>query len=93
MLFKGNPIIGVLAAKVLNNLCDGWHKGTEFKSVVYKADQSKVFLYMQQTKDSHYAMALIILNIMNTFIVFDAYGTLFNANSAAKDAKIRLEIT
>ena len=33
--------------------CDGSHKGTEFKSLVYKADQSKkvFFCTCKQTKD------------------------------------------
>ena len=44
--------------------CDGSHKGTEFKSVVYKADQSKKFfsVHVNKQKTSHYVMALIILN-------------------------------
>ena len=33
--------------------CDGSHKGTEFKSIIYKADQSKkvFFCTCKQTKD------------------------------------------
>ena len=39
--------------------CDGSHKGTEFKSIVYKADQSKkvFFCVCKQTNDSLYVMA------------------------------------
>ena len=44
--------------------CDGSHKGTEFKSIIYKADQSKKFfsVHVNKLKISLYVMALITLN-------------------------------
>ena len=44
--------------------CDGSHKGTEFSSLVYKAEQSKKFFsaLVNKQKINRYVMDLITLN-------------------------------
>ena len=44
-------------------LCDGSHKGTDFKPLVYKAEQSKKFFFAYANKlmISHYVMDLTTL--------------------------------
>ena len=74
--------------------CDGSHKGTEFKSFVYKADQSKKVFFVNVNKPMilHYVMVLIIYkdNMNTKAIIFDAYGTLFDVNSAAEKCKDKI---
>ena len=44
--------------------CDGSHKGTSFKSLVYKADQTKKVFFARVNKQmiNHFVMVLIMFN-------------------------------
>ena len=53
MWLRENHITGVRVVKVPKQpFCDGSHKGTDFRPLIYKADQSKVFFCTcKQTND------------------------------------------
>ena len=74
--------------------CDGSHKGTEFTPLAYKADQSKKVFFCTCKKTNDPPMCDGSHNIkqfMSTkAIIFDAYGTLFDVNSAAEKCKDKI---